>query len=293
VARGIPRYIRLTYGLPSLHPTLFSGMTLMRASRLIALAALLPIVAPVSGFAAEPASPQEKVRQVIQSRYPTIRIQKVEAVPGADLFEIFTGDAIAYSNASGDYLLLGTLMDTRTRRNLTAESMDAHNAIDFSSLPVERAIKIVKGNGSRSIAVFSDPDCPYCQKLEKDLASLTDVTVYTYLYPLERLHPEAPARAKAIWCSKDREQAWTKWMLLKQAAEPAPDCDDDPVEELVKLGSTLRINATPTLFLSNGRRVSGALSAAELEKAMAGATTVTTAGGTPPGEGANAGSSAR
>ena len=102
-------------------------------------------------------------------------------MPSPGLYEVFTGDGIAYSTATGDYVVLGEMMDTRTRHNLTRESMGVRNAIDFSTLPLDQAIKVVKGNGKRTLAVFSDPDCPYCQQLEKELASVTDVTVYTFL----------------------------------------------------------------------------------------------------------------
>jgi thiol:disulfide interchange protein DsbC len=253
----------------------------MRLIRPIKLAVPLA-VAITAGHAADTPTPAATVRQTLESRFPDIAVLDVQSAPMPGLFEIFTGDGIAYSNATGDFLLLGSLMDTRTRRNLTAESLDAHNSIDFASLPVTQAIKVVKGNGQRRLAIFADPDCPYCQKLEQELASITDVTIYTYLYPLANLHPDAPAKAHAIWCAKDRSEAWTHWMLERRVAEPEAGCSADPIKDLQALGAKLRINSTPTLFLASGKRISGMLPAAQLEQALSEPSRAASATGATP-----------
>jgi thiol:disulfide interchange protein DsbC len=190
------------------------------------------------------------------------------AIPG--VYELFMGDQIVYADATGDYLIVGPMVDTQTKQNLTEARLNDHGKIDFATLPVDRAIKIVKGNGSRKFAVFSDPDCPFCQQLEKTLLSVTDITMYLYLYPIASLHPQAPAKAHAIWCAPDRQQAWSQWMLEKKLP-PTKTCSGDPIDALQKLGDTLHINSTPTLFFVNGRRVAGAVPASELEKDLAAA----------------------
>jgi thiol:disulfide interchange protein DsbC len=186
-------------------------------------------------------------------------------MPG--VYEVFLGDQIVYTDASADYLLMGPLVDTQTRKNLTEARLSQHGRINFHSLPFDRAIKVVKGNGSRQFAVFSDPDCPYCQQLEKTLLSVNDVTMYVFLYPIAALHPQSPAKARSIWCAKDRSQAWSQWMHQQKLPQGA-SCKDDPVEELQQLGDKLRVNSTPTLFFANGERVAGAVPAAELEKLL-------------------------
>jgi thiol:disulfide interchange protein DsbC len=210
-----------------------------------------------------------ELRKVIQARYPEVKVVDIKPTPITGLYEIYTGDAIVYSNDSGGYLVAGPLVDTRTRENLTAASLDTRNAVDFSTLPLDKAIKTVKGNGARKMAVFADPDCPYCKKLEHELVSVDNITVYTFLYPLEELHPDAKARARAIWCSSDRSQAWTKWIVdgKEPAAAPAT-CKQDPLSEMRALGVKLRVNSTPTLIFADGRRTSGALEAAQLEKRL-------------------------
>jgi thiol:disulfide interchange protein DsbC len=208
------------------------------------------------------------LRQNIESRFPGAHVLDVQpsAIPG--VYEVYMGDQIVYADASGDYLIVGSMVDTQTKQNLTEARMNDHGKIDFGALPVDRAIKIVKGNGSRKFAVFSDPDCPFCQQLEKTLLSVTDITMYVFLYPIASLHPQAPAKAHAIWCAADRQQAWNQWMQEKKLP-PTKACSGDPVDALQKLGDTLHINSTPTLFFANGRRVAGAIPAPELEKDLA------------------------
>ena len=230
---------------------------------LTAVLMLMPVVPR-----AEDATALAILKQTLQQRFPDIKILDVQPTPAPGLFEIYTGDSIVYSTATGDHLILGSMMDTRTKRDLTAQSMDVHNAIDFASLPTGQAIKVVKGNGKRQLAVFADPDCPYCKKLEQELASVSDVTVYTYLYPLANLHPDAPTKAHAIWCSANRSETWTHWMVSQEPAKPQANCSEDPLKDLQALGAKLHINSTPTLFLGNGKRISGMLTAAELEKAL-------------------------
>jgi thiol:disulfide interchange protein DsbC len=239
--------------------------------RVQALIAIATLTLP-SLVSAAPATKQPDVaatiKQAIESRFPGAHVLDVQpsAVPG--LYELFMGDQIVYSDAAGDYLFIGTLLDTQTHVNLTETRLNDHGKIDFSTLPLDRAIKVVKGNGSRVFAVFSDPDCPFCQELEKTLLSVTDVTMYVFLYPIASLHPQAPAKAHAIWCAPDRSAAWNTWMHERKLP-PANSCRGDTIDALQKLGDQLHINSTPTMFFSNGRRMAGAIPKKELEDLLA------------------------
>jgi thiol:disulfide interchange protein DsbC len=205
------------------------------------------------------------IKQTIEKRYPGVHVLKVEPSPIPGLFEIFTGSEIVYTDARGDYLLGGPMVETQTRQNLTEAHLNDFGRIDFRSLPFDRAIKVVKGNGSRQFAVFSDPDCPFCQELEKSLLSVNDITMYVFLYPIASLHPRAPEKAHAIWCAKDRAAAWTQWMHEKKLPA-AEKCSDDPTDQLQQLGDRLRVNSTPTLFFADGRRVAGAIPVKDIEQ---------------------------
>jgi thiol:disulfide interchange protein DsbC len=208
------------------------------------------------------------IKKTIESRFPGAHVLEVQpaAIPG--IYEVFMGDQIVYADASGDYLLMGPLVDTQTRTNLTEARLNDYGKIDFKTLPLDRAIKVVKGNGSRQFAIFSDPDCPFCQQLEKSLLSVNDMTMYVFLYPIASLHPQATAKAHAIWCAKDRVGAWSQWMHEKKLP-PTATCAGDPIDELQQLGNRLRINSTPTLFFANGRRVAGAIPEKEIERLLA------------------------
>lgn len=233
-------------------------------SRRQILPAALALLACDATLAADPA---KTIESAFRERMPDVRIQTVRpsAIPG--LYEVYTGTELVYTDATGDRLIMGPMLDTRTRTNLTTESIDRINAIDFSRLPLEQAIKTVKGDGRRVLVVFSDPDCPFCKELETELDAISDVTIYTFLYPLAELHPEAPARARQLWCAADRAAAWAQWMHQRKAPE-ARDCDASVVDRNVQLGDELRIAATPTLFTGTGRRLSGLHKAAEIHRAL-------------------------
>jgi thiol:disulfide interchange protein DsbC len=240
------------------------------------LGALAPVVAsvtlvgvPVTGSAAPVKSEVvTAIQQSIESRFPGSHVLDVQpsAIPG--LYEIFLGDQIVYTDAAGDYVVIGTMIDTQTKENLTEARLNDHGKIDFKTLPLNQAIKVVKGNGSRTFAVFSDPDCPFCQQLEKTLLSVNDITMYVFLFPIASLHPQAPVKAHAIWCAPDRVQAWSDWMHDRKLP-PTKSCSGDPIDALQKLGDTLHINCTPSMFFANGRRIAGAIPVEDLEKALA------------------------
>jgi len=186
-------------------------------------------------------------------------------VPG--LFEVYVGDKIFYSDAAADHVIDGSIIDTKTKSDITEARLEERGTIDFKSLPFDKAIKVVRGTGARKLAAFEDPDCPFCQKLENELATIKDTTVYVFLFPIDKLHPEASKHSRQIWCAPDRAAAWTSW-LTQRKTPPAATCGKDPVSELAKLGNQMFIDGTPTLFLANGHRVVGAISTDELEKLL-------------------------
>ncbi len=199
----------------------------------------------------------------LQALYPSTRFGAVNPTPWSGVFEVVMGTNLAYVDQSGQYFLFGHLYDMKAQRDMTAERKDLLARIDFDTLPLADAMKEVRGNGSRVLAIFSDPDCPYCQQLETDLRSLTNVTIYTFLMPLVSLHPAAHSKAISVWCAKDRIAAWhaTMWR-----GEPIADADcPHPVDRNVALGEQLGINGTPTLIAADGRMLPGAASKDQIE----------------------------
>jgi thiol:disulfide interchange protein DsbC len=211
-----------------------------------------------------------RLKQTLEQRFPTIRINAVQPSPIAGLYQVIAGDdQVVYTDATGDHVVVGHMMDTQTHQDLSASALDAFYTIDFKSLPLDSAIKIVKGNGERKVALFEDPDCPYCRRLEQSMRSMTNLTVYLFLFPLDQVHPHATADSEAIWCSPDRASAWTNWMLNQTAPPKGGSCANDPIQKIHGLAQSLHVHATPTIFLQNGKRIGGAIPAEQLERLMA------------------------
>jgi thiol:disulfide interchange protein DsbC len=204
----------------------------------------------------------------LKSLYPSTTISSVRVSALPNLFEVVIGKSVAYVDMSGKYFLFGHLYDMATQTDITAQRLDQLSQVDFSTLPLQDAIKTVRGTGARKIAIFSDPDCPFCKVLEKNLVSLNDVTIYTFLFPIAQLHPTAKNKALNIWCSKNKNATWEDTML-RNAAPAAAQCDH-PLDRNIALAAKLGINGTPTLIAADGRLAPGAMPSEQIEAWLAG-----------------------
>lgn len=221
--------------------------------------AFLSVLAAGSALANE-----QLIRRNLEAKLNGAKIEGVQpsTIPG--LFEVRfrtpQGIQILYSDPKGENIVQGEIYDVKTGRNLTDERIGKLSAIKFDSLPLNQAVKIVRGNGKRVAAMFSDPYCPACQSFEQTLQQVDDMTLYVFMFPVIR--PEKMDDSKSIWCATDRAKAWLDLALRKKA--PASATCDNPVESIVALGQTLGVRATPTLFFENGERQQGGMSAADL-----------------------------
>jgi len=217
-----------------------------------------------------PADLAAKLRATLKERIPELRIEGIHKGPIPGLYELNAGSELLYVNDSGTLIFEGRMIDTKSRHDLTSERWNVLNAVDFNALPFNLAIKTVRGDGSRKLAVFADPLCPYCQQLEQEMQGISNVTIYTFLYPIETLHPGASVKSVEIWCSKDPSSAWSKWMTQKTNPDDTR-CKGAPVDELQKLGEKLHVDSTPTLFTVDGQRTRGAIKHNEIEQLLASA----------------------
>ena len=196
-------------------------------------------------------------------------IESVQKAPWGDLYEVVLrgpdGAQVYYVDGAATIVITGKVIDAKTGRNLTEERQRKLSAIKWGSLPFGDAVTTARGSGRRKIAVFSDPNCPFCKRFEKDLAKLDDITVHIFLYPV--IKPESVAQTKSVWCSKDRAKTWNDLMLRDVQPSAKPDCDT-PVEKLVALGRKLGANSTPTWFLENGERYQGAIRVEEVTRLL-------------------------
>ena len=199
-------------------------------------------------------------------------VDYIGRMPVAGLYEVRVGTDVFYTDVTGNYLVIGNVIDLRSRENLTRARLEAMKqaslpVFKFAELPLDVAVKTVKGNGKRKVAIFEDPNCGYCKKLEKSILDIGDVTIYVFLYPV--LGPDSLMKSKQIWCAKDRTKAWNDWMQNATALAGDGACTT-PLDRTLELGKKLKIDGTPTLFFSNNKRVEGAVDAGDLEKYLAG-----------------------
>lgn len=211
----------------------------------------------------------DAIKSTLEARYPATTFTEVKLSPIHGLYEVIMGKNIAYTDAVGKFMLFGHMFDMKAQKDLTADEINSINKVDVSKLPLASAIKTVRGNGKRVMYVFSDPECPYCKQLEPELAKIDNVTIYTFLFPLESLHPGTTEVSKKIWCSKHKSAAWKTFMATSSLPPDAQSDDcETPVNAISLLGAKLGINGTPTLIFSNGTMVPGASPAAEIEKRL-------------------------
>lgn len=235
----------------------------MTLNKIAALAAL--VAAVLTGATAQ--AQEAAIRKNLAERVPQLpKIDEVRKAPMPGLFEIRLGTDLFYTDAEGNYLIQGHLIDTRVQRDLTQERLDKLMAIDFSALPVKDAFTIVRGNGKRKIAVFEDPNCGYCKRFERDLQQVDNVTVHMFLYPI--LGPDSTDKSRNIWCAKDKGKAWQDWMVRDQLPAAAT-CDSTALARNVEFGKKHKVTGTPTLVFADGTRVPGAVGAQQVEKLLA------------------------
>lgn len=197
---------------------------------------------------------EASVKRAVEARFGGVKVDSVAKTPYSGLYEVVIGDEIIYTDDKVTYIFTGNIIDAGTRRNLTEERQQQLLAVNFSDLPLDQAIKTVRGNGKRVMVIFADPRCGFCKQFEQNLFKMTDVTIYTMLYPV--IAPDSAEISRNIWCSKNPSQAWLDTMLKGQL--PAASSCTTPLDKNLALGKRLRVTGTPTTFLPNGQRIVGA-----------------------------------
>lgn len=210
------------------------------------------------------------IRKNLAERLPNLpKIEEINKSPIPGLYEVRVNRSdFFYTDAEGNYLLQGDLIDTKTRTNLTEQRTEKFSAIPFAELPLKDAFTIVRGNGKRQIAIFEDPNCGYCKRFEKNLTDIDDVTVHVFLYPI--LGQDSVAKSRNIWCAKDKAKAFQDWMLRNVTPPTVPSCDTGALQRNIAFGQKNRISGTPTTFLSDGTRLTGAVDIDRIEQGLNG-----------------------
>ncbi len=207
---------------------------------------------------------ENEIRKSLQSKFPGIgKLEHIVKTPYAGLYEVVIDGQLLYTDANGEYIFEGNIIDARTRKDLSGERRLVLFAVDFDKLPLELAVKKVKGNGKRKLAIFTDPNCTFCRRLEKELSGVTDVTLYFFMYPI---FPGSDEIVRNVLCSKNPIKAWDDWMLSNIA--PAKAVCETQTKKVLALGQKLHVNGTPNLIFGSGIQAPGLLPVDELEKKL-------------------------
>ncbi|MFV0680684.1 DsbC family protein [Ottowia sp.] len=214
------------------------------------------------------ASAQEAtIRKNLPARIPGLAaIDEVAKTPMDGLYEVRIDNEIAYTDAEGNYLIHGTLVDTRAMKNLTEERINKLNAVKFSELELKNAFTMVRGNGKRKLAVFEDPNCGYCKRFEKDLAKVDNVTVHLFLIPI--LGEDSMTKSRQIWCSADKAKTWVDWMQRDVTPKGNPVCNTEALTANLEFARKYRITGTPTVIFADGTRIPGAINTQQIEQQL-------------------------
>ena len=219
-------------------------------TRTLILATCLPTLAHADETA---------VKKMLEGKSGKIERLVKSSISG--LWEVTSDGQVFYADDAGRFLVFGNIIDSKSGKNLTAERQ-------FSMLPLDAAVKQVRGSGKNILVTFEDPNCGYCKKLAKEMQSIKDITIYTFLYPV--LGDDSVEKSRAIWCAADRGKTWNEWMVSGKAAPAAPEkCNMAGLEKSIETGQKLRINGTPALFFANGDRANGYIPTADIERRMA------------------------
>jgi thiol:disulfide interchange protein DsbC len=208
------------------------------------------------------------LKKTLEQKFPGADVRYVAKSPYFGLYEAMLDDQMIYTDTKANQIIVGSVYDVATKQNLTEAKARKINRVAFDKLPLELAFTRVKGNGARKLIIFSDADCPFCHRLENELKNVDNVTIYTFLFPIDQLHPDAARKSKQIWCAPDKAKAWDEFFVSGKVPDNKGDCGD-PVAQTQAFGAGLKINATPTLVFADGTIIPGALPAAQIEKQFA------------------------
>lgn len=212
------------------------------------------------------AGAEDNVKKAMEAKLG-VKVESVSKASHLGLFEVIAGGHVLYTDENVSAFIDGTLIDGKTLKNVTGQSLKKYYAQMYSKLPFDQAVKVVKGKGKRTLVTFEDPNCGYCKKLVNEISKMDNVTVYTFLMPI--LSPDSDEKSRNIWCSGDRGKAWNEWML--EGVKPAVAKAGCPwnKDAMVALGQKFGVQGTPAILFSDGEMSPGYLPAAELEKKLA------------------------
>lgn len=248
-------------------PMSTSPLSMLRRG-LVAIAVTAALALPAFAAPAAPTGDVAAIKKLLEQKFPGAEISNVSKTGYfGGVYEAMLDDKLVYTDAKAQYVMVGSIYDTVSKQNLTEQRQRKLNRVAIDKLPMDLAFKRVKGDGSRKLIIFSDADCPFCHRLEEEMRGLDNVTIYTFLFPIDQLHPDSARKSRQIWCAPDRQKAWDDFFANGTLPDNAGDCGD-PVARTQALGASLHISATPTLVFEDGSILPGALPLAQIEQEL-------------------------
>lgn len=206
----------------------------------------------------------ETTRKAFEAAFPGVTVDGIRATPFPNLLEVEVGGTLLYTDPQASFVMQGSLLDSKSRVDLTEQRMQELNRVSLDELPLDKAIKLVKGDGSRQMVVFEDPNCGYCKRLHTTLQEIDNVTVYSLMFPI--LGPDSRRKAEDIWCAQNPAEALSDWM--GGGVRPEKASCEHPLDQLLAVGQKLRVQGTPAIYFADGSRADGWLPAAQLQSRL-------------------------
>ena len=204
----------------------------------------------------------DTVKANLKQQHPNLDIQNIQATEMRGIYSGSMQGQVVYLNEDAKHILAGSMIRLSDQQNLTKALLVQQNSIDWKKLPLQDALKTVRGTGKRQLAIFSDPNCPYCKQLEVELKKLNDVTIYTFILPLKA---QSVRPSQQVYCEANPAQAWEDLIAKGLSPRTSQSCAN-PIQSNLKLAQSLGLNGTPAIIFSNGFKVMGAYPAAQIEQ---------------------------
>lgn len=240
------------------------------ASVVVAVTGILTVQAQNKNAtsAASATAVEDHIKKMISTNVGAgVVVDSVTKTPYSGLYEVRMGNEIVYTDEKAKYVFVGSIIDIKGSVNYTKQRTDEFNRVNFSELPLDAAVKYVKGDGKRVVAIFEDPNCGYCKKFRKTLQGVENITIYTFMYNI--LAEDSVTKSRDIWCSADRSKAWDEWMINGKVASTASASCATPHEKVLALGRKLHVTGTPTVIFADGSRLPGMVDVKAMEEKFA------------------------
>lgn len=186
-----------------------------------------------------------------------ISVNNISSTPINGLYEIIQDANIFYVSTDSKYLIQGDIIDLKTRINITQVNKDKIISKALNSIPDSEKIIFKAKDEKFVVNVFTDVDCPFCKRLHQHMSGYNKlgITVKYLAAPIASLHPKALARMESIWCADDRQKAIDVYKKTNKVVTKT--CPNNPVKKQLALSQELGVRGTPTIFLTNGRKIPG------------------------------------